>query len=136
MTETAIVQEIRGNKVSLIVIKGEDCKSCSGHGCKVEGKEFTALNSIGIDLSVGDTVKVYLPPGKAILASFMILIFPLVLFILFYTLFGRIFGIESEGVKALFGVAGLASGFGLSFLLRTKRGDEDLPEIMRKDPTT
>ena len=132
MTETAVVIEKQDEYFKLKIIKGEECSSCEGHSCKVEGREFTAKNSKGFQLNRGDTVRVYLPPGKAIFASFMILIFPLVLFILLYFISGSLFAVQSEGVKALFGLIGLAGGFGLSLLLKYQNREENMPEIVRK----
>ena len=132
MTETAVVIEKQDDYIKLKIIKGEECSSCDGHSCKVEGREFTARNIKGFQLDSGDTVRVYLPPGKAIFASFMILIFPLILFIVLYFLSGSLFSIQSEGLKALFGLIGLAGGFGLSLLLRYQNREENMPEIVRK----
>lgn len=132
MTETAMVIEKLDDQVKLKIIKGEECASCEGHSCTLEGREFTARNTKGIQLDIGDTVRVYLPPGKAILASFMILIFPLILFLLFYFVSGSLFPAVSEGIRALFGVAGLAGGFGFSLLLRSRNKEEQMPEIVRK----
>ena len=132
MTETAMVIDKLDDHIKLKIIKGEGCASCEGHSCTLEGREFTARNTKGIHLDIGDTVRVYLPPGKAILASFMILIFPLILFLLFYFISGPLFNIQSEGVRALFGVAGMAGGFGFSLLLRKQKKEEDMPEIVNK----
>jgi len=132
MTETAVVIEKQDNLIKLKIIKGEECTSCEGHSCTLEGREFTARNSKRIHLDIGDTVRVYLPPGKAILASFMILIFPLILFLVFYFVSGSLFHSVSEGVRALFGIAGMAAGFGISLLVRKQKKEENMPEIVRK----
>jgi positive regulator of sigma E activity len=127
-----MVIEKLDNLIKLKIIKGEECASCEGHSCTLEGREFTARNTKGINLEIGDTVRVYLPPGKAILASFMILIFPLILFLIFYFVSGLLFNGLSEGARALFGVAGMAAGFGSSLLLRKQKKEEHMPEIVRK----
>jgi len=100
--------------------------------CKAEGREFSVRDKLGLDLKTGDCVRVYFSPGKTIFASFMVLIFPCLLFIFFYFTLGALFSVESQVVRALFGVAGLAAGFGISLLLKKRRGVEDLPEVSKK----
>ena len=132
MTETATIMEIIDRKVKVRIVKGDECKSCGGKSCKVEGREFIARNGNSLNLEIGDMVRVYLPPGKAILASFMILILPLILFLVCYFVFGAVLKTDSEGIKALFGVLGMAGGFCLSLLVRKSREEEDMPLIVRK----
>ena len=93
------------------------CKSCGGSAfCSVKERTFKAANSNNLDLKEGDEVSVFLPPGQTVLAAFMVMILPLLLFILFFIIGGRIFPSLSEGIKVLFGLVGLAGGFLISFI--------------------
>ena len=132
MQETAIITGIEEDKITVKVVQDEHCASCDSHMCKAEGREFVAVDNAGLDLTIGDCVRVYFSPGKTILAGFMVLIVPCILFILFYFVSGAILSTSSQMLQSLFGVIGLAAGFVLSLVLKKKRGKEDLPEIIRK----
>ncbi|MEW5814299.1 MAG: SoxR reducing system RseC family protein [Spirochaetota bacterium] len=133
MTETGKIIKIEGNRVTLGVCGEESCQACGG-SCSIKEKErvFTALNSRDLSLQAGDEVEVYISAGKTLKASFMLLILPLLLFIIFYAGAGGIFKGASEAVKALGGVAGLASGFGINYLYKILRKQPDMPEIIGK----
>lgn len=116
MTETTTVIEIHNQEVLLGCLTS-GCKSCAGSSfCNVSGKTFTALNTDGLSLKVGDLVDVYLPPGKTIISGFMILMVPLLLFL------AGLLGVQylvpgaGEGMQAVGGFVGLAAGFGVGFL--------------------
>jgi positive regulator of sigma E activity len=133
MTEKAKVLEVHGHQVELGFCDNEACKSCAGSICKVEDKRYRAVNEKGIRLEEGDLVDVFIEPGKTLLASFMLLIFPLVLFFVCYLLGEVLLGIASEGGRVLLGLGGLALGFGINLYVgRLRRGRETLPKIIRK----
>lgn len=130
MTEKGKVLEINGTEVTLGFCENEACKSCGGHLCNVKEKHYTAENKKGIPLRRGDVVEVFIDPGKTVLASFMLLIVPLLLFFLFYLLGNRF--MEAEIANVGLGTLGLAGGFGLNLLIARKRkGKEELPRIVR-----
>jgi len=131
MIEQATVSEVRGQTVVLGCKRRGSCKSCGSAFCKTDTRSFEARNTRGYDLTPGDVVDVYLEPGKTIGAGFLVLIVPLLLFIAAFLVAGRIAPAASEGVKALFGLGGLAAGFGLSWLYSRSRGVEGLPEITK-----
>ncbi|MCK4541429.1 MAG: SoxR reducing system RseC family protein [Spirochaetales bacterium] len=131
MKDQATVLKVDDNTVTLGCGDTTACKSCGASGfCNVKARKYQASNTSNINLSVGDTVEVFFAPGKAIMASFMVLIFPLILFVLFFAGAGWIFGIESEGIKAIFGLGGLATGFGINPLYSRQTKEE--PQIIRK----
>lgn len=133
MTERAKVLEVHGPQVELGFCDNEACKSCAGSICKVEDKRYTAINETGVSLEEGDLVDVFIEPGKTLLASFMLLIFPLLLFFLCYLLGEVLLGISSEGGRVLLGLGGLALGFGINLYLgKARKGRETLPKIIRK----
>lgn len=134
MTEKATV--ITSDGVTALLgcsIDSQTCKSCAGSPfCNVRERTYEAVIDPGVSVSEGDPVRVYLPPGKTILAGFMVLILPLILFLLFFTAAGRFFGVAGEGLKALFGVFGLGLGFLISFLFSRVTRKKNMPRIIGK----
>ncbi len=132
MRETGTIAKIEGDIVTLKFRHSESCESCGSSFCATKDRVFEAKNSRALPLSEGETVAVYIPTGKTIGASFMLLIFPLLLFVLFFLGAGNVFPESGEGPRALAGLAGLAVGFGTSILLRTFRKTNDMPEVIEK----
>ena len=132
MYERGIVENINGKTISIKCGKPEQCKSCSASFCNVKSKNFTALNSYDIELKTGDSVEIYLSPAKTIFSSFMVLIFPLLLFIAGYFLSGIVFNTDSDALKAGGGVAGLLAGFILSFVFNMVSRSHNLPVVSEK----
>ena len=130
MVETAIVKSIDGDIFKMSCSDAEGCKSCSSSFCSAEKRVFEAVNPKHIDIEEGDLVDVYLAPGKAVAAGFLVLIVPLLLFVAGYLISGRFISGASEGIQALFGLIGLAAGFGLSFTYSRKRKAASMPTIV------
>lgn len=132
MKETATVMKIENERLTLGCIETESCASCGAHGlCNVNARTFEAKNPQGLALKTGDKVEIYMPSGKTVGTAFLVLIVPLLLFILFFQLAGTLLGWESEGMRALAGIAGMASGFLISFLYSRGKHKKDLPVITR-----
>ena len=133
MIETGTIKAINGSRIIIGCGDTEGCKTCGGHGfCSVSERTYEAVNDRSLPLNVGDDVKVLLPSGQTVFAAFLVMIVPLLLFILFFMLSGRLLGITSEGIKALFGVLGLAVGFLVSFLYSRDRKKQKLPRVVEK----
>ena len=132
MYEKGIVEKISGSRVTVSCGKPEKCGSCSSSFCNVKTKKFDALNRYSIDIREGDCVEIYLSPAKAIISSFMVLIFPLILFIAGYFIFGAVFKTDSDALRAGGGVAGLAAGFIISFVYNMLSRNRNLPVIIEK----
>ncbi len=130
MTETGRVARITSGIVVVECNENHDCHSCTQCDKGKNGRSMQAVDRSGVSLSEGDLVEVYLPPGKAIKASFIVLIFPLILFILFYYAVSRLLPEVHEAVPVLSGFVGIAVGFALNILFRNKT--KDLPIITRK----
>jgi hypothetical protein len=152
MTELGIVKRVEGELVWIAA--GQDCASCELCGaCTSSGGErrreeaphglsgglrlfgsgrrqsdFPALNRRGVAVAPGDHVEYSVSPSKAVRAAFFVLVFPLLLFVLFFALAGWILPGASEGLRVLCGLGGLALGFGGNLLPRSRR---DYPEIVR-----
>ena len=130
MTETGRVARITEGIVVVECNENPDCHSCTLCDKGDNGRSMQAIDRSGVSLSQGDLVEVYLPPAKVIKASFVVLIFPLILFMLFYYATSRFFPAVHEAVPVLSGFVGMAVGFALNVLFRSKT--RDLPIITRK----
>ena len=103
------------------------CESCSSSFCSVKARTFQAAFASDVRVKVGDDVEIFMPPSKAIGAGFLVLIFPLLVFIGVYLAFGFL---ENEAAQVGAGLGGLAAGFGLVFLIG-RRQTHELPRIVR-----
>jgi positive regulator of sigma E activity len=130
MKETATVLEIRKSSVLLQFHEQEECHSCKSPFCKGNDKKFTAGNPEHLALQPGDIVSVYLNPGQTLSATFLVLIVPLLLFILFFFAAGRLLGIESELGRIGSGFAGIAVGFFISYLVSRRKASRSMPKIL------
>jgi positive regulator of sigma E activity len=101
------------------------CATTEGH------RTLEALNRSGSDLREGDRVEVRVSASAAVQASFLVLIVPLAMFVLFYFLVQRGIPSAGEGLRVLAGVGGLGAGFGVNFLVRGKH--RDLPVIVARE---
>jgi positive regulator of sigma E activity len=136
MKDRAVVEKIAGSEVTLICGSVEMCRSCTANAfCSAKTREVSALNRRNLPLHKGDTVEFFLPPGRTILAGFVVLMLPLLTFILAFFAAGSLMPDSSEGTRALFGLLGLAGGFGFAFLYNAVGRQRNLPEILRRiDP--
>lgn len=130
MTEQGTVVRIEKDLVTLKFEPREECNSCGSTFCSVKERVFTARNSHELSLQIGDSVVANLPTGKTIAAGFMALMLPLLLFVTFYLLSARLLQIPGEGIKVLFGTAGMGLGFGVTFLAKKIRKWGEYPEII------
>ena len=133
MMQRGIVENIDGQKITVRCRKNSDCDSCGSCLAGDSEKVFQAANSKGLSVRIGDVVEVYVSPQKAITASFVVFILPLLLFFVFY-IASPLIGIHVEYGKTLFGFLGIAAGFGLNYATRTFSKDSRLPEIVGIDP--
>lgn len=95
----------------------------------VRERAYSVLNPKDLAVAEGDTVEIYLPPGRTVASSALTFLFPLLLFPLGYVLAGRLIPGLGEGLSFLIGFGALLSGFPLSALIR--RGHSAVPEILR-----
>ncbi len=132
MYEHASVVSINDNGMVTVSCDSVACESCqAGALCNTKGKFFVAGNDTNIKLSIGDTVELYLPPGKTILAGFMALMLPLLLFPLGYYLTLAFKADATEIVRVLFGVVGIAFGFLITNIFSRLKAKEYTPQITR-----
>ena len=135
MTEQARIVDIQDQLVVLSCLDNGSCAACAGKSfCNVQGRQYTAVNSRSLDISRGDDVEVYLPPGKTIFSGFMVMMVPLAGFAAGYLLTSSL-GSGGEGINALGGFAGLAAGFGIAWLYgasQKKRGQPEITKVIKK----
>ena len=80
---------------------------------KIKNRVYTVSNPSGLSVTEGDTVEIYLPPGRTVLSAALTFILPLILFPLGYSLGREIFKSLSLPDSLIF----LAEGEFLPFVL-------------------
>lgn len=134
MLEKATVIKIDEDIATLVCGDSAGCQSCAAHGfCGGAGeKSFEAANINNFELEPGNSVEVLLPTGRTIGSAFMVMIFPLLLFVLFFYGAGFIIENAGEGIQVLGGLIGIAAGFGFNFLKNRTPNKKNMPQIVRK----
>jgi len=130
MKEVGIVRKIDGELVE--VAFHDECQSCEKCGsCLANSKprRFLVANSKGLAVIPGDRVEYAISSAKAVRAAFMLLILPILLFFPFYYGASALLPGHGEFAPVVFGLTGVALGFGLNVFLR--RGRREYPEILR-----
>ncbi len=132
MTEISTVISLNKNQ-AVLGCKSTACSSCAGDSfCNVKSHTYTALNPQKLEIEQGDEVEVFLPPGKTIFSGFIVLIFPLILFLAGFILTDSFIEGAGEGIQALGGFIGLTFGFGLGFLFGKWKKKQYMPIIRKK----
>ena len=93
-------------------------------------------NPSDLELTEGDTVEIFLPPGRTVLSSAITFLLPLMLFPAGYGLASSLIPGSDEGISFLVGFGALLAGLPLGALIRKYmvKGGESLssaPEITR-----
>ena len=128
MTETGVVRKIANEVVTVECSPTPKCEGCTTCSSVDGSRTMEAVNRSGSELRTGDRVEVRVSASVTAQASFLVLILPLALFILFYFILQKAAPASSEALRVVFGLGGLLSGFGLNFLFRGKH--RELPEIV------
>ncbi|MFO8065849.1 MAG: SoxR reducing system RseC family protein [Spirochaetota bacterium] len=132
MVEKARVISIDGERVTLSCSDLAGCKACSGSFCGTKQRSFDAANTNNLDLNPNDEVEVFVHPGKAILAGFMVLIFPLVLFVGGFLASGPWLGVTSEAARVAVGGGALVAGFAAVYRYNRRHGNSQMPSVLRR----
>ena len=132
MYECGVVQKVSEKIVTIKCGTNSTCAACKSPICRKKDRIFEVRNSQGFDLAEGDEVEFLLPSSRTVFESFLVLILPLLLFIVFYYIGKGIFGADSEGKNILCGVLGIANGFLIALFYTKLRGSKDMPVITRK----
>jgi sigma-E factor negative regulatory protein RseC len=132
MYEQASVVSVSHNEMVTVMCSTAACENChAGTFCSTKGKTFTARNRTGNQLKIGDTVELYLPPGKTITAGFVALLVPILLFPVGYYAPSLFSGEASEGLRIMLGIVGIALGFAISRIFSKRKSNEYTPEVTR-----
>lgn len=132
MIEHASVVSINNNGSVTVACNTTACESCNAGGfCQAKGKQFIAGNETKLEIAIGDTVELYLPPGRTVFAAFMALLVPLILFPVGYYLAIMINRDYSELTRVLYGTGGIALGFLISRIFSHFKAKEYTPQITR-----
>lgn len=114
------------------------CDTGACQGCKAElfcnnkgMTEYLARNDKNIELKAGDTVKIYLPPGKTIASTLLVFALPLALFPAGYLLLRNLTAL-SEVVCALGGFLAMAAAFAIAALINIRHKHALMPLIVEK----
>lgn len=132
MNNTAIVNRLENNDVFLIHIKDYGKKEKTERDFwKIKDQEFKSLNPESFNLESGDAVEYFIPEGKTILASFLVLILPLIVFLLSFGILSSI-GVQSEKLIALISIVLMVLSFSFNKVLKKMGLKETLPIITNK----
>ena len=130
MTNTAIVNRVKGSKIYLMHIKDYGDKEATERSFwDIKELDFMAENPKEFKLFPGDAVEYYIPEGKTILASFTVLILPLVVFLATFGILSAL-GIGSDKIKALLSIGVMGLSFFIPKLLKKIGIKETLPVII------
>ncbi len=91
---------------------------------------FKVNNTRNLFVKKGDSVEIFIEPRGAIAVTFFMFIFPLILFIVFYSLADSILQNGPEAINILIGISGIVIAF-LSTYAFLKIHPQKLPEITR-----
>ena len=128
MTQRGTVREVNGDRIVVGCGRSGGCKNCSSTFCDAEDESvFEVANPDSFNVHTGDSVELYLAPGKTILAGFMVLVLPLMLFAALYLVVSRLS--QSDALRAVCGLVGLAAGFCVNFLLKGSKITGSMPVI-------
>lgn len=132
MTSTAIINRIENNEVYLMhIVDYGQKEQTEREFWDVKKQDFKASNPQNFILTEGDAIQYFIPEGKTILASFFVLIFPLVSFLLTFALLTAL-GIKSDKFIALISIGVMGFSFSINKLFRKVGIKETLPEITEK----
>ncbi len=133
MITTGIIKEIKESDIFVEMFEaGGSCSSGDCANCSSKGKSklIQAINKKDLPVKAGSVIEMELPTAKALIAAFRVLIVPLLLFIVAFSIVGNISG-TGEGLQVAAGFLGLFGGFFLNFLLSKKYKMKEMPEIIR-----
>lgn len=132
MTNTAIVNRIENNAIYLMHIVDYGKKEQTEREFwNIKKQDFKSDNPKNFKLKIGDAVEYYIPEGKTIIASFMVLILPLISFLLAFILLSSM-GIKSEKIIALISIGIMVASFSINKLLKKLGFKEVHPVITEK----
>jgi hypothetical protein len=106
MQEKARIQAIDGRRVTVVPLDLEACIGCKNAQCKSNGNRFEAVNSRGLDLRVGDEVRIGASAGAQARQALLSVGLPAGVGIIAYLTFGALFPV-SEGLRVALSLGGV-----------------------------
>jgi positive regulator of sigma E activity len=114
-------------------VKNDDISSAKAVTARrfwgVRERSYSVINPRDLTVDEGDTVEIFLPPGRTVLSSAITFLLPLMLFPVGFSLAGRFVPGAGEGVSFLVGFGALLAGLPLGALIR--KGRNTVPEITK-----
>ena len=130
MRKEVTIQQADGERITAGCDRSA-CEGCKGSFfCTSKKASFEVLNPEKIDLSVGDTAEIDMPSSKTLFSVFMSLGLPLLMFLPGYFITAIL--TESEGLRFLGAIAGVAVGFGIAAIYFHVKKKEYMPRVIRK----
>lgn len=114
---------VRARYIKPISAKGATSRSF----WNVKERSFPVKNSSGLPVAEGDFIAVSVQTGLTIGAAFLVFMVPLILFASAYGLGGFLF--ETEGLRVLTGLVGLAAGLVLPAGINLLKKEKNYPEL-------
>jgi positive regulator of sigma E activity len=130
MVTKGIIKEIKESDIFVEMFDaGASCSSGNCASCSTGGKTklIQVINPKDLPLKTGTTIEMNLSSSKALFAAFRVLIVPIMLFMIGFTIAGS----KSEGLQVAGGFAGLIAGFLFNILISKKNKLKEMPEIIR-----
>ena len=107
------------------------CEGCKGSFfCTSKKTTFEVLNPENIELKAGDKAEIDMPSSKTLFSVFISLGLPLIMFLLGYFI-ASLFS-ESDGIRLIGAIIGVAIGFAIAAVYFHFRKREYIPRIIRK----
>lgn len=107
------------------------CEGCKGSFfCTSKKTTFEVLNPENIELKAGDKAEIDMPSSKTLFSVFISLGLPLIMFLPGYFI-ASLFS-ESDGIRLIGAIIGVAIGFAIAAVYFHFRKREYIPRIIRK----
>ena len=128
MIQHGTVREVNNDRIVVGCVRDGGCTNCSSAFCSGDESLFEADNPKSLIIEPGDRVEIYLSTKNTVVAGFVVLILPLVLFAIGYLIASKLK--LADGLSALFGLIGLCTGFALAYFKGRAARDKNLPAII------
>lgn len=132
MYTTSRVLKITDEKTVVVGCSTSACNSCKAEMfCNNKNdNSFVVRNDKKIDVKIGDTVELFMPPGKTVLSVVLVFALPLLFFPAGYLLMKN-FTQSNELVNALTGFGAMAVAFAAAALISFRNKASLMPVITR-----
>lgn len=130
MKKAALIDRVSNGEIFATYHKDSNRSHSKAFFKTREDFSFQVNNSRNIFIKQGDSVEIFVEPRGSIAVSFFMFIFPLILFIVFYSMAGTIFQDGPEFINIFIGISGIVIAFFSTYVF-FKLHPQSLPEITR-----